>query len=314
MTMTRTIRVGTRASLLARTQTQLVVDAFAGSNPDVPVEVVLISTEGDRSAQPLEQIGGTGVFVSALREALLGGEIDVAVHSFKDLPTAPAPGIALAAVPQREDPRDALCARDGLSLLELPAGARIGTGSPRRTAQLRALDLGWEIVPIRGNVDTRLSRVGSGAGQLDAVVLAVAGLHRLGRHEVITELLDPIQVLPAAAQGALAVECRESDQDARALLAPLDDHATRAAVAAERSLLTALEAGCTAPVGALAEITEGDDGLLEVFLRGSVTAVDGSDAVRLSASGPLNTAEEVGQRLAAELIDLGANIMMGSSK
>ncbi|MDQ1743841.1 MAG: hydroxymethylbilane synthase [Pseudonocardiales bacterium] len=314
MMATRTIRVGTRASLLARTQTQLVIDAFVGSNPDVPVETVLVSTEGDRSAQPLEQIGGTGVFVSALREALLDGRIDVAVHSYKDLPTAPAPGVALAAVPRREDPRDALCARDGLSLLELPAGARIGTGSPRRAAQLNALDRGWQILPIRGNVDTRLSRVGSAEGQLDAVVLAVAGLHRLGRHEVITELLDPIQVLPAAAQGALAVECRESDSDARALLAPLDDHLTRAAVAAERSLLTALEAGCTAPVGALAEISEGEDGVLEVFLRGSVTAIDGSDAVRLSAAGPLNTAEEVGQRLAAELIDLGANIMMGSSK
>jgi hydroxymethylbilane synthase len=314
MMTTRTIRVGTRASLLARTQTQLVVDAFTGSNPDVPVETVLVSTEGDRSAQPLEQIGGTGVFVSALREALLAGRIDVAVHSYKDLPTAAAPGIALAAVPRREDPRDALCARDGLSLLELPAGARIGTGSPRRAAQLNALDRGWQILPIRGNVDTRLSRVGSAEGQLDAVVLAVAGLHRLGRHEAITELLDPIQVLPAAAQGALAVECRESDEDARALLAPLDDHLTRAAVAAERSLLTALEAGCTAPVGALAEISEGEDGVLEVFLRGSVTAIDGSDAVRLSATGPLNTAEEVGQRLAAELIDIGANIMMGSSK
>lgn len=314
MTTTRTIRVGTRASLLARTQTQLVIDAFAGSNPDVPVETVLVSTEGDRSAQPLEQIGGTGVFVSALREALLAGRIDVAVHSYKDLPTAPAPGIALAAVPRREDPRDALCARDGLSLLELPSGAVIGTGSPRRAAQLNALDRGWQVVPIRGNIDTRLAKVGDGEGQLDAVVLAVAGLHRIGRHEAITELLDPIQVLPAAAQGALAVECRESDADARSLLAPLDDHLTRAAVAAERSLLTALEAGCTAPVGALAEISEGEDGVLEVFLRGSVTAIDGSDAVRLSATGPLNTAEEVGQRLAAELIDLGANIMMGSSQ
>ncbi|HEX8767552.1 MAG TPA: hydroxymethylbilane synthase [Jatrophihabitans sp.] len=311
---TRTLRVGTRASLLARTQTQLVVDAFAAGFPDVPVETILVSTEGDRSARPLEQIGGTGVFVSALREALLAGEIDVAVHSFKDLPTAPAPGITVAAVPPREDPRDALCARDGLNLLELPTGARVGTGSPRRSAQLRALDLGLEIVPIRGNVDTRLAKVGAGDGQLDAVVLAVAGLHRLGRSEVITELLDPIQLLPAAAQGALAVECRESDEDARALLAPLDDHATRAAVAAERSLLTALEAGCTAPVGALAEVTEGEDGELEVFLRGSVTAIDGSDAVRLSAAGPLDNAEEVGQRLAAELIDLGANRMMGSSK
>jgi hydroxymethylbilane synthase len=314
MMTTRTIRVGTRASLLARTQTQLVVDALTASSPDVLVETVLVSTHGDRSAQPLEEIGGTGVFVSALREALLAGTIDVAVHSFKDLPTTTAPGITLAAVPPREDPRDALVARGGMTLLELPRGARVGTGSPRRAAQLRALDLGLEIVPIRGNVDTRLARVGSDAGLLDAVVLAAAGLRRLGRGDVVTELLDPIQVLPAAAQGALAIECRESDEVARSLLAPLDDHASRSAVAAERSLLAALEAGCTAPVGALAEVTEGDDGRLEVFLRGSVTAIDGSDAVRLSASGPLNNAEEVGQRLAAELIDLGANIMMGSSK
>lgn len=308
---TRTIRVGTRASLLARTQTELTVKAFSLVNPDVPVETVLVSTDGDRSSAPLEQIGGTGVFVSALRDALLAGEIDVAVHSFKDLPTGELAGITLAAVPLREDPRDALCARDGLTLLELPRGARLGTGSPRRTAQLRALDLGLEIIPIRGNVDSRLARIGN---DVDAVVLAVAGLHRLGRSELITELLDPIQVLPAAAQGALAIECRESDEDARTLLAGLDDHPTRLAVAAERSLLAALEAGCTAPVGALAEVTEGGDGLLEVYLRGSVTAIDGSDAVRLSATGPLNTAEQVGQRLAAELIELGANMMMGSSK
>jgi hydroxymethylbilane synthase len=310
MMITRTIRVGTRASLLARTQTQLVVDAFNQANPDVPVETVLVSTEGDRSGAPLEQIGGTGVFTSALRDALLANEIDVAVHSFKDLPTAPLAGVVLAAVPQRGDPRDALCARDGLSLLDLPSGSRIGTGSPRRAAQLRALDLGFEIVGIRGNVDTRLAKVGT---ELDAVVLAVAGLHRLGRTELITELLDPIQVLPAPAQGALAIECRESDEDARRLLAGLDDHPTRAAIAAERSLLAALEAGCSAPVGALAEVTEGDEGMLEIFLRGSVTAIDGSDAVRLSATGELNTAEQIGQRLAAELIDLGANMMMGSS-
>lgn len=314
MMITRTIRIGTRASLLARTQTQLVIDAFAGINPEVPVETVLVSTEGDRSAAPLDEIGGTGVFVSALRDALLSGDIDVAVHSFKDLPTAALAGIALAAVPVREDPRDGLCARDGMTLLELPSGARVGTGSPRRAAQLRALDLGLEIVAIRGNVDSRLARVGAGPDQLDAVVLAVAGLQRLNRIELVTELLDPIQLLPAPAQGALAIECRQSDEDALALLAPLDDPPTRAAVAAERSLLAALEAGCTAPVGALAEITEGDDGQLEVFLRGSVTAIDGSDAVRLSASGPLNTAEQIGQRLAAELIDLGANIMMGSSQ
>ena len=216
-------------------------------------------------------------------------------------------------MPRREDPRDALCARDGLTLLELPSGARIGTGSPRRAAQLRALDLGLEIVPIRGNVDTRLGRVGTGDGQLDGVVLALAGLQRLSRTEQVTEMLDPIQVLPAPAQGALAVECRESDELVRGLLAALDDLPTRSAVAAERALLAELEAGCSAPVGALAEVTEGDDGAFEVFLRGSVTALDGSDAVRLSATGPLNTAEQVGRRLAAELVELGANMMMGSS-
>jgi len=312
MTTTRVLRIGTRASTLARTQTQLVVDAIAAANPGIEVETVHVSTEGDRNTAPLEQIGGTGVFVSALRDALLAGEIDVAVHSYKDLPTAPVDRIALAAVPLRDDPRDALCARDGLTVLELPAGSKVGTGSPRRVAQLLALDLGWALVPIRGNVDTRLGRVGA---DLDAVILAAAGLNRLGRADAITELLDPIQVLPAPAQGALAIECRSSDDAALALLAPLDDPLTRAAVAAERSLLAALEAGCSAPVGALAEVVEGDDGELEVFLRGSVTATDGSDAVRLSETGPLNTADEIGQRLAAELLDLGANtMMMGSSK
>ena len=283
--------------------------------PDVDVETVLVSTEGDRTAAPLTQLGGTGVFVSALREALLEGTIDVAVHSYKDLPTAPAEGIALAAVPPREDPRDVLCARDGLTLLELPAGARIGTGSPRRAAQLRALDLGIEIVPLRGNVDTRLGKVGAPPedGGLDGVVLALAGLRRLGRLELVTEPLDPIQVLPAPAQGALAVECRAGDAATLALLAGLDDAGCRAAVTAERALLAGLEAGCSAPVGALAEVTEGDDGQEEIFLRGSVTAIDGRDAVRLSATGDRETAEQIGRRLAAELIELGANKMMGSS-
>ena len=305
MTTTRTLRVGTRASTLARTQTGVVVDALA-----LPVEIITIVTEGDRSAEALTQLGGTGVFVSALRAALLADEIDVAVHSFKDLPTAAADGIALAAVPRREDPRDALVARDGLTLGGLPAGARVGTGSPRRVAQLNALGLGLEIVGLRGNVDTRLGKVAS--GELDAVVLAYAGLRRLGRQGEVTEVLDPLQVLPAPAQGALAIECRASDAEALSLLAVLDDPDTRAAVAAERALLAALEAGCSAPVGALAEIAEGDDGP-EIFLRGSVTALDGSDAVRLSATGPTTDAEGVGQRLAAELIAIGADQIMESS-
>jgi len=307
MTLTNTLRVGTRASLLARTQTDSVVAAL-----DVPVDIVHVSTAGDRSAAALDQIGGTGVFVSALREALLRGEIDVAVHSYKDLPTASADGIALAAVPRREDPRDALIARDRLTLGELPVGSTVGTGSPRRTAQLRALGLGLDIVAIRGNVDTRLGKVAS--GELDAVVLALAGLRRLGRDGEVTEILDPIQVLPAPAQGALAIECRADDEATLAVLAPLDHADSRAAVAAERALLAALEAGCTAPVGALAELVEDDEGATEIFLRGSVTALDGSDAVRLSASGPSNEADSIGRRLAADLIEIGADtIMMESS-
>ena len=305
MTAVRTLRIGTRASALARIQTNLVADALG-----VAVDIVPVVTTGDRSPAPLAQIGGTGVFVSALREALLAGEVDVAVHSYKDLPIGSADGVAIAAVPSRDDPRDVLVARDGLTLGELPSGARVGTGSPRRAAQLRALGLGIDVVPIRGNVDTRLGKVAS--GEVDAVVLAYAGLRRLGRRNEATEVLDPIQLLPAPAQGALAVECRESDAEARGVLALVDHADTRTAVLAERALLARLEAGCSAPVGALAEVAEGDDGP-EIFLRGSVTAVDGSAAVRLSATGPTATADAVGRRLAADLLAAGADQMMGSS-
>jgi hydroxymethylbilane synthase len=303
------LRVGTRGSALARSQTSAVVAALAelGLKADT-IEVV---THGDRSAEPLTQIGGTGVFVSALRDALLAGEIDVAVHSYKDLPTAPEPGLVVAAVPPREDPRDVLVARDGLTLGELPTGARIGTGSPRRAAQIRALGLGVEMVPIRGNVDTRLGKVVS--GELDAVVLARAGLARLDRLDAVTEVLDPLQVLPAPAQGALAIECRASDGELVAQLAALDHADSRAAVIAERELLAALEAGCTAPVGGLAVIADGDDGP-ELFLRGSVTAADGSDAVRLSATGPVTEAAAIGRRLAAELLADGAHELFGSTR
>lgn len=297
------LRLGTRASQLALTQSGQVADAVRALGHEV--ELVHVTTHGDTSTAAIAQLGTTGVFVTALRDALLAGEVDLAVHSYKDLPTAPAEGLVIAAVPGRQDPRDVLVARDGLTLGELPSGAKVGTGSPRRMAQLRALGLGLEVVPVRGNVDTRISYVTR--GELDAVVLARAGLARLGRLDVVTETLDPLQVLPAPAQGALAVECREGDLVA--VLAALDDPDTRTAVAAERALLAALEAGCSAPVGALAEVVEGDDGP-EVFLRGIVAALDGSDAVRLSATGPAHQATEVGQRLAAELLDLGATTFL----
>ena len=300
------IRLATRGSALALAQSGQVADSLRALGH--AVELVTITTRGDTSAAAIAQIGGTGVFVTALREALLAGDVDLAVHSYKDLPTAPADGLVVAAVPARQDPRDALVARDGLTLGELPVGSRLGTGSPRRTAQLLALGMGLEVVPVRGNVDTRLAKVAS--GELDAVVLARAGLARLGRLAEITETLDPLQVLPAPAQGALALECRTGDELV-GVVAALDHADSRAAVTAERSLLAALEAGCTAPVGALADVALGDDGP-ELFLRGLVAALDGSDAVRLSATGPTHDAAGVGQRLAAELLDLGAAQLMGS--
>jgi hydroxymethylbilane synthase len=305
---TRPLRVGTRASLLARTQSEQVAAALRTAL-DREVELVTVTTEGDVSAAPLASMGGAGVFVSALREALLRDEVDLAVHSLKDLPTDPHEGITLAAVPLREDPRDVVVARDGLTLGELPPGSRVGTGSPRRAAQLAALGLGLEIVDIRGNVDTRIGKVTS--GELDAVVLARAGLARIGRLDEVTEVLDPLQMLPAPGQGALAVECRSDDEFlADQVRTALDDDRTRAAVTAERTVLNLLEAGCSAPVGALAEVAEGDHGD-ELWVRAVALSYDGAVAVRRSASGAPDDAVGVGQSLAAEMLADGADTLIG---
>lgn len=306
--MTRALRLGTRRSRLALAQSGGVAATLIAEHAR-DVQLVEVTTYGDVSSAPLEQIGGTGVFVSALREALLRGEVDLAVHSYKDLPTASADGLALAAVPPRGDPRDVLVARDGLTLGELPAGAQVGTGAPRRVAQVRALGLGLNLVGVRGNVDTRLAKVA--AGELDAVILARAGLERLDRLDAVTEVLDPLQVLPACGQGALAVECRADDIELLELLGMLDDPDSRAATTAERSLLQALEAGCSAPVGGLAFVAEGEDGM-ELFLRGSVTAIDGSAAVRQSVTGSVSGAADVGRRLAVDLLSDGAAELMGA--
>lgn len=307
--VSRPLRLGSRRSALALTQSGQVAQAVQAAGAP-PVEVVEVTTFGDTTAAALETLGGTGVFVTTLRDKLLSGEVDLAVHSLKDLPTAPAEGLVVAAVPVREDPRDVLIARDGLTLGELPPGSTVGTGAPRRAAQLRALGFDLNVLGIRGNVDTRLSKVTS--GELDAVVLARAGLARLGRLDEVTEVLDPLQMLPSPGQGALAIECRSGDAGLIELLASLDDPATRAAVTAERSLLGALEAGCTAPVGALADISEDADGALELYLRAVVAAPDGSSTIRLSATGPLAAASEIGRRLAADLLDAGAADLMES--
>lgn len=296
------VRVGTRGSVLARTQAGHVAEAIREAL-GVEVELVEITTHGDVSNAPLASMGGVGVFVGALRTALLDGRCDVAVHSLKDLPTAPAPDIDLVAVPVREDPRDAVVARDGLTLGELPVGSRVGTGSPRRAAQLHALGLGLDVLAIRGNVDTRVGKVAS--GELDAVVLARAGLARLGRLGEITETLDPLQMLPAPGQGALALECRAADEALGVALGALDHPGTRAAVTAERRLLAELEAGCSSPVGALADVVEGDDGE-ELWVRAVVLSLDGALSVRRSGSGPLDAADDLGKAVATELLAEGA--------
>lgn len=304
------LRLGTRGSALALAQTEWVAEQLRAEGAQV--HVVPVRTAGDASSAPIAEIG-VGVFVSALREALVAGEVDAAVHSYKDLPTAADPRLALAAVPRRADPRDALVARDGLVLGELPVGAVLGTGSPRRAVQLRALGLGLEITPIRGNVDSRIRRVTE--GELDGVVVAAAGLARLGRLDEATELLDPLQMLPAPAQGALACECRVDDLDTEHLLGIiLDDVGVRAAVSAERALLAALEAGCSAPIGALADVVEDldDEGrvVLRLSLRGVAASAD-DYLIRASATGELIDADKLGRQVAAELLDLGAGVLGG---
>lgn len=303
--MSDIVKIGTRGSLLATTQADTVRVALAAAG--VEAELVIVRTAGDLSAAPVQTIG-VGVFTAALREALADGTVDIAVHSYKDLPTAADERFTIAAIPAREDPRDALVARDGLVLGELPAEARVGTSAPRRIAQLRALGQGLDVQPLRGNLDTRIGKVAS--GELDAVVVARAGLARIGRLDVVTEALDPVQLLPAPAQGALAVECRSADTDLVTAIATLDDAHARASVTAERGLLAELEAGCTAPVGAIAEVVESidEDGRIfdELSLRGCVAAIDGSDTIRASIVGSPDRAEELGRELARELLDLGA--------
>lgn len=298
------LRLGTRRSPMAMEQSRLVGQAIT-ERTGVEVALVGIESAGDVSRELLTQIGGTGVFVSSIRASLLAGDVDIAVHSLKDLPTGPADRIVLAAVLSRDDPRDALVGRDGAKLADLPAGAKIGTGSPRRAAQLRMLRSDVAPVPVRGNAGTRLTKVHS--GELAAVVLGYAGLARIGRLDAVTQVFEPDEMVPAPGQGALAVECRDDREDLVALLSHIDDPVSRAATTAERSLLGALQAGCAAPVGAYAAGTE------VLRLHGVVMAADGGTALRGSGSGTLTDAEQIGRRVAADLLRRGAGSLMAVS-
>lgn len=289
------LRLGTRASVLARTQSATVGDAWSALTGRTWQEVT-ITTAGDDTSKPLDQPGSPGLFVSRLREALLAGEVDVIVHSFKDLPSAPHDGIALAAVPGREDPRDALVSRDGLRIDELPAGAVIGTSSPRRAAVVRRRFPGLRIEPIRGNVDSRIRKVRE--GEFDATILAIAGMRRIGRADEATEVFDIETMIPAPAQGALAVECRAADAELLAELAQLDDADARLRVQAERAVLAGVEAACTTAVAAHA-FADGED---RIVLLAEITDHRGVAFAKVRVGGPAQLAVDVGRQAAERLL------------
>ncbi|MCT1369999.1 hydroxymethylbilane synthase [Corynebacterium mucifaciens] len=289
--------IGTRGSHLATTQSGHVRDALEEVGD--PAELQIVTTSGDLSQAPVERIG-VGVFTSALRDALFTGEVDIAVHSFKDLPTAYEPRAHMV-VPARADSREALIARDGLTLAELPQGARVGTSAPRRISQLKAIRPDLDIRPLRGNIERRMSYVEN--GKLDAIILAYAGLVRGGYGDRPTEVFDPQVFMPAPAQGALAVECRTDDAAARAAIDKLADASATAESTAERSVLATLEAGCTAPVAATA-VRNGD----KVALRAGVFALDGSRQLVEEAEG--TDPAELGRRVAEALLERGAAALM----
>ena len=304
--MRMSIRIGTRGSHLARWQSGWVADRLRDHHPGLAVELVEIRTEGDRDRNsPLAAIGGTGLFTKEIQRALADGRVEVAVHSLKDLPTAHAPGLTLGAVPVREDVADALIAPEGLTLAGLKAGATVGTGSLRRRAQILDTRPDLVVVGVRGNVETRLNKALH--GELDAVVLAEAGLRRLGLDRHVTERLGPPRFLPAVGQGALGIECRSDDDATLALLAALDDPATHRAVVAERRVLAELEGGCMIPLAAFAR----DLDAATLGLDAVVLAPDGSARVDAAQSGPIGDPEGLGRRVAAALLGLGAGRLLG---
>ena len=301
-----TIRLGTRASALARWQANWVAAQLKGLG--ISVELVPITTTGDREQRgPIGSLGSQGVFTKEIQRALLEDRIDLAVHSLKDLPTEPVDGLSLTAVPERETVRDALLCREAPTLADLPDGAKVGSGSMRRRSQLLHRRPGLEMVDIRGNVDTRLAKLNE--GQYDAIILAEAGLKRLGLHDQITELVDSQIMLPAIGQGALGLETRADDETTRSALAPLDHAETHTAVLAERAMLAALRGGCLAPVAAWGRF-EGE----QLVLTGRVLSIDGTQCLEISETAADRDGLSLGEMVAERLLDQGAEELIASSR
>lgn len=303
------VRVGTRESQLARLQTDIVIAALSGKFPDLKFEVVPITTGGDKVLdKPIADLGGRGVFVKELEEALYKDRVDFVVHSLKDLPTELPKDLILACVLDREDPRDVLVANDDSGLKNLPAGTRLATSSRRRAAQIRSLRTDLEFCDIRGNIPTRLRK--HTQGQCDAMILAAAGLIRLGLASKITEYLDMAICTPAVGQGALAIECREGDATVLNYLQVIDNLQVRAEITAERAFLDKLGGGCSVPVGALGQTLR--DGRLR--LTGCVAALDGSEVIRVSLESESDKAAELGNNLAERVDELGAERILRELK
>jgi hydroxymethylbilane synthase len=296
----RVFRIGTRGSLLALKQSENVKASLEAIRPEVEIVLQVIKTTGDKILDvPLSQVGGKGLFVKEIEDALLAGAIDLAVHSMKDVPAELPEGLEIGIIPEREDPRDVLITRNGEGLFDLPVGSRVGTSSLRRAAQMKRLRPDLVTLNLRGNLDTRLRKLQDGL--YDAIVLAAAGLHRMGWEDRITSYLDVSEFVPAIGQGALGIELRSEDQETRRLLAPLNDFDTAVAVEAERSFLRRLEGGCQVPIGGYARVLEGS-----IELTGLVASLDGTEIFRGRRTAPREEAQSLGTSLAEELLEAGA--------
>lgn len=301
MTSSVTLRIGTRGSSLALWQAQWVAEALSSVHPEIKIEVVKIKTKGDKVLNsPMSKVGGKGIFVKEIEDALLGRSIDIAVHSLKDMPSDLPEGLKIGAVPKREDPRDALISKEGKKLVELEKGAVVATSSLRRKSQIKNMRPDLVVVDVRGNVDTRLKKLLDPELGIDAIVLAMAGIKRMGLVEKVTEILDEDKMIPAAGQGALAIEVREGDHEIETLVAHLEDPPTRLCVSAERAFLRELQAGCQVPAGAIANFL-GE----ELVLSAMVADPEGREILKLSARGPSDEPELLGRQVAGELLRMG---------